>query len=150
MRQRAGYVAAGVTVLIATVLPWSSPGEASRNGWDSATFALALDEVLHEPVLRALASAWFAVPVLAAAALALALLPLSPWTAPALRSVGAVQLAVVLAVLAGLLTAGWDASLWGPLLAVAGGAGLVLLPRPSRTQPPDSPSRGTVRTGSRP
>ncbi len=136
-------------VLVATVLPWSSTGTGSRNGWDSMTLVLALEEVLHEPLLRALAASWFAVPVLAAVALLLTLLPPARGTAPALRVAGAVLLVAVLAVLAGLFAAGWDVSPWGPLPAVAGGAALLVLPTRIRHQSPGPLPRDPAQTGTR-
>jgi hypothetical protein len=78
-----------------------------------------------------------------------AVLPPGRWTAPGLRTAGAVQVLVVLVVLAGLLAAGWDVSPWGPLLAVVGGAALLVLPRRIREQPLSPLPRGTTQTGTR-
>jgi hypothetical protein len=138
VRRQLGCVASAAAVLIATVLPWSSTGAVGRSGWDTASLALALDEVLHQPVLTALACVWFAVPLSAAAALVpTAVLP-RRGAVLALRSLGALLVLVVLVVLAALIAVprgGPDFSLLGPALALAGGVALVALPAPFGVPP---------------
>jgi hypothetical protein len=145
MRTRGGCIAAGAAVLLATVLPWSSTGGPDRNGWDTASLALALDEALREPLLAAVATAWFAVPVLAALAVLTAVVGHRPWAALALRVAGALVVLVVATISAGIVLAGWALFPLGPSLAVAGGAALLLLAGrlPARTTP-GLPSDGTV------
>jgi hypothetical protein len=118
-------------VLGATLLPWSSTGGDARNGWDTASLALALDEAVHRPVLTVLACVWFAVPLLAAAALVLTAVLPRRWAALGLRALGALLVLVVVLVLAVLVAVprgGPDFSLLGPSLALVGSAALVALP----------------------
>ena len=135
MHRHAGSALAAAAVLAATVLPWSSTAAAGRSGWETASLALALDEAVHRPVLTVFACVWFAVPLLAAAALAPATMLPRSWAVVALRSIGALLILVVLAVLVAVPTAGVDVSLFGPLLALAGSAALVALPAPIRSRP---------------
>lgn len=135
MRRLAGSVAAAAAVLVATLLPWSSTAAAGRSGWQTASLALALDEAVHRPVLTVLACVWFSVPLLAAAALAVATRLPRRWAVVALRSVGALLLVVVPAVLVAVHSAGADISLSGPLLALAGAAALVAVPAPIPDRP---------------
>jgi hypothetical protein len=135
VRRQAGCAVSAVAVLAATVLPWSSTAAAGRNGWETASLALALDEAVHRPLLTLFACVWFVVPLVAAVALVLSSLLPRRSAAVTLRIVGALLGTVVLAVLVGLHQAGWEISLLGPLLALAGGAALVALPGRSRTQP---------------
>jgi ABC-type sugar transport system permease subunit len=128
-------VVAAVAVLAATLLPWSSTGGQGRNGWDTASLALALDEAVHRPVLIVLACVWFAVPLSAAVALVLAAVLPRRWAALALRAVGALlvlAVGVVVAVLVAVPRGGPDFSLLGPCLALGGGAALMALPAPFR------------------
>lgn len=146
MRRQAGSALAAVAVLAATVLPWSSTAAAGRNGWETASLALALDEAVRRPVLTVFACVWFAVPLLAAAALVPASMLPRPWAVVALRSAGALLVLVVLAVLVAVPQAGVDVALSGPLLALAGGAALVALPVPIRYRP-RTRRRGAAMTG---
>jgi hypothetical protein len=135
VRRQLGCVLSAAAVLIATLLPWSSTGAVGRNGWDTASLALALDEVVHQPVLTALASVWFAVPLSAAAALVLTAVLPRRGAVLALRALGALLVLVVLVVLAVLIAVprgGPDFALLGPGLALAGGVALAALPAPFR------------------
>lgn len=139
MRRQLGCAVSAVVVLAATVLPWSSTAAAGRNGWETASLALALDEALGRPLLTVFACVWFAVPLAAAAALVLTVLLPRSWAAVALRCLGALLvvlvLAVFLTVVAGLGRTGWDVSLLGPLLSLVASAALVVLPPRSPTPP---------------
>ena len=144
MRTRGGCIAAGAAVLLATLLPWSSTGGPYRNGWASVSLALALDEALREPVLAAVATAWFAVPVLAALAVLVAVVAHRPWAAPALRVAGVLVVLVVVTVATGIHLARWDLSPLGPSLAVVGGAGLLLLAGRIPVHPSAAPPERTA------
>jgi hypothetical protein len=149
VRRQAGCLLSAAAVLAATVLPWSSTGAASRNGWQTASLALALDEALDLPVLTVLACVWFVVPVAAACALCSSvLLPRHP-AAVALRTLGALLVLAALAVLIAVHRAGLDIAPVGPLLATAAGAALVALPAPFRsrwsTRPDAAPVTGVRR-----
>lgn len=135
MGRQAGCAIAAAAALAATVLPWSSTAAAGRNGWETASLALALDEAMHQPLLAGLAHVWFAVPLAAALALcACFLLPRRP-AVVALRALGALLVLDVLVVLVALQLIGPDVSLLGPLLVLAGGAALVALPARSSAHP---------------
>jgi hypothetical protein len=130
-----GCALSAAAVLIATLLPWSSTAAVGRSGWDTASLALALDEAVHRPVLTALASVWFVVPLAAAGALVVAVALPRRWAVLALRSLGVLLVLVVLGVVAVLVAVprgGPDYSLLGPTLALAGGVALAALPAPSR------------------
>jgi hypothetical protein len=146
---RIGCAAAGTAVLVSTVLPWSAAGAAGRGGWDSVSLALAVDEAVHEPVLRAFAVGWFAVPLLGASALLLAALTSLRWAAQALRVTGALLLLVLALLVTGLLAVDWELSIVGPLLAAAGSAALLLLPTRSRVTSSD-PLPGSTPTSGAP
>jgi hypothetical protein len=138
VRRQFGCVLSAAAVLAATVLPWSSTGAVARNGWDTASLALALDEAVHQPVLTALACVWFAVPLSAAAALVMTAVLPRRWAVLALRFLGALLVLVVLVVVAVLVAVprgGPDFSLLGPSLALVGGVALVALPAPFRSSP---------------
>jgi hypothetical protein len=134
VRRQAGCLISATAVLAATVLPWSSTAAAGRNGWQTASLALALDEAVHQPVLAALAYLWYAVPLAAATALCVSfLLPRRPAVA-VLRALGALLVLDVLTVLVALHRIGPDVALLGPLLALAGGVALLTLPAGFRSQ----------------
>jgi hypothetical protein len=122
--------------LVATALPWSSTAAAGRDGWETASLALAIGEAVREPVLTALACTWFAVPLAAAAAFPVSLL--LPWrsAAVALRLLGALLALAVLIVLVALHRSGMDVAPFGPLLALTGGTALAVLPVRDRARPP--------------
>lgn len=150
MRRQGGCVLAAAAVLAATLLPWSSTGGHGRNGWDTASLALALDEAVDRPVLTVLACVWFAVPLSAAGALVLAAALPRRWAALALRALGALlvlAVVLVLAVLVAVPRGGPDFSLLGPCLALVGGVALVALPAPFR--PLSRPRRAAAVTGAR-
>jgi hypothetical protein len=136
VQRQLGCTASGVAVLASTVLPWSSTAAAGRNGWETASLALALHEAVHQSVLEVFAGVWFAVPLLAATALVVSCALPRTWAAVALRVIGVMLVAAVLAVLFALRQAGWDTSLLGPLSALAGGAALVALAGRVHPQPP--------------
>jgi len=135
VRRSIGCAVSAVVVLAATVLPWSSTAAAGRNGWETASLALALDEAMHRPVLTVFASTWYAVPLAAALALVLCALLPRRGAALALRCLGALLVLLVLAVLVALGRAGLGVALPGPLLSLLGGAALLALPPRSRPQP---------------
>ena len=135
MRRSIGCAVSAVVVLAATVLPWSSTAAAGRNGWETASLALALDEAVHRPLLTVFACTWYAVPLTAALALVLCSLLPRRSAALALRCAGVLLVLVVLAVLVALGQAGLDVSLPGPLLSLLGGAALVALPPRHLDQP---------------
>jgi hypothetical protein len=135
VRRQLGCVLSAAAVLIATLLPWSSTAAIGRSGWDTASLALALDEAVHRPVLTALASVWFAVPLAAALALVFTAVLPRGWAVLGLRVLGVVLVLGVLVVGAVLLAVprgGPDVDLLGPCLALAGGVALVALPAPFR------------------
>lgn len=149
MRRQVGCVVSAAAVLIASLLPWSSTGGVGRSGWDTASLALALDEAVHRPVLTALASVWFAVPLLAAVGLVLAVVLPRGWAVLGLRVGGVLLVLAVLVVGAALVAVprgGPDVAPLGPCLALAGGVALVALPapvrRPSRSRQPAAAATG--------
>ncbi|MBM7806962.1 hypothetical protein JOD57_002799 [Geodermatophilus bullaregiensis] len=138
MRRRFGCALSASAVLAATVLPWSSTAAAGRTGWETASLALALGEAVHRPVLTALACAWSAVPLAAAGALVVCVLLPRSGAAAALRGLGALVVLDVLVVLVAVHLAGLHVLVPGPLLALAGGAALAVLPARC---PPGQPRR---------
>lgn len=135
MKHRSGCAVSAAAVLAATVLPWSRTAAAGRNGWETASLALALDEAVDRPLLTALACVWFAVPVAAALALVVSSAPPRRGAPAVRRSLGALVVLAVCAVLVAVTWAGLDVALPGPLLALAAAAALTALPAGSTPQP---------------
>jgi hypothetical protein len=123
-------IAGAVVVLVSAFLPWHLSGEAHRNSFDLARVADTLGEV-DRPFERAALWAWYAVPVLVAAA----------WLAATFRRPvlvatlgGTVGLLAVLASMVMVLSPlPMEA---GPRLALPAGivtvAGAIVLARPDR------------------
>lgn len=135
MRRQAGSLVSAAAALVATALPWSSTAATGRDGWETASLALAIDEAVREPVLTALACIWFAVPLAAAAAFPVSLLLPRRSAGVALRLLGALLVLAVLVVLVALHRLGMDVSPFGPLLALTAGTALAVLPAGDRARP---------------
>jgi hypothetical protein len=149
VRRLGGCVVSAVAVLVATVLPWSRTAATGRNGWETASLALALDEAVRRPVLTVLACVWFTVPLAAAAALVGAVLLPRRGTVVAIRTLGVLLVGAVVTVVVAVRTTGMNVALSGPLLALAGGIELVALPvgprSRSRRRRDRAPSTGVPR-----